>query len=77
MRGDPERTVVIFLLIILIPIPSLVDLSLILGLKDISEVVRWKALSDLQVALYRYQLDCWNACRVRFHLDWLLVCVFG
>ena len=68
VRGHPQRAVVILLLIILIAIPSLVYLSLILGLQDIPKVVR--------ITLHWYQLDGWNAWRVRFHLYWLLICVF-
>jgi len=69
MGGHPQRAVVVLLLIILIAIPSLVNLSLILGLQDIPKVVR--------VALHWDKLDGWNAWRVRFHLNRLLICVFN
>jgi hypothetical protein len=64
MRGYPQRAVIVLLLIILVAIPSLDNLSLILGLKDIPEVVRWEDWFGLKVALHWDQLDGWNACRI-------------
>jgi hypothetical protein len=64
MRGYPQRAVIVLLLIILVAIPSLDNLTLILGLQDISEVVRWEGWFGLKVALHWNQLDGWNACRV-------------
>jgi hypothetical protein len=51
MWRHPERAV------ILVAIPSLDNLSLILGLQDIPEVVRWEGWFGLKVALHWNQLD--------------------